>query len=71
MIIFSVAYGFCAGAQVTSSTTAAAAIAGVEQLASVTGIMFTVMGIGAALGSPISGAILDVIGDQVDFTVER
>ncbi|KAF9134344.1 hypothetical protein BGW39_007361 [Mortierella sp. 14UC] len=42
---------------------------GIERLATVTGIIFAGMAIGAAVGSPVSGAILDTVGYQSDYTM--
>ncbi|KAG0373165.1 hypothetical protein BGX24_012055 [Mortierella sp. AD032] len=68
MIIFSIAYGLCGGAHVSSAISASSAIAGLDRLGSVTGIMYAVMTIGSTIGSPISGVILDTIGHHSDYT---
>ncbi|KAG9061503.1 hypothetical protein KI688_007081 [Linnemannia hyalina] len=69
MIIFSIAYGFCGGAHVSSAISASSAIAGgLDRLGSVTGIMYAVMTIGSTVGSPVSGAILDTVGHHTDYT---
>ncbi|KAF9910181.1 hypothetical protein EC991_007108 [Linnemannia zychae] len=68
MIIFSVAYGLCGGAHVSSAIAASSAIAGLDRLGSVTGIMYAVMTIGSTTGSPVAGAILDTIGHHTDYT---
>lgn len=69
MIVFSIAYGFCGGAHVSSAISASSAIAGgLDRLGSVTGIMYAVMTIGSTVGSPVSGAILDTVGHHTDYT---
>ncbi|KAG0293158.1 hypothetical protein BGZ96_003215 [Linnemannia gamsii] len=69
MIIFSVAYGLCGGAHVSSAISASSAIAGgLDRLGSVTGIMYAVMTIGSTIGSPVSGLILDTVGHHTDYT---
>lgn len=69
MIIFSIAYGLCGGAHVSSAISASSAIAGgLDRLGSVTGIMYAVMTIGSTLGSPVSGVILDTVGHHKDYT---
>ncbi|KAF9144703.1 hypothetical protein BGX30_011724 [Mortierella sp. GBA39] len=69
MIVFSIAYGFCGGAHVSSAISASSAIAGgLDRLGSVTGIMYAVMTIGSTVGSPVSGAILDTVGRHTDYT---
>ncbi|KAF9295559.1 hypothetical protein BGZ88_001874 [Linnemannia elongata] len=69
MITFSIAYGLCSGAHVSSAISASSTIAGgLDRLGSVTGIMYAVMTIGSTVGSPISGAILDTVGHHTDYT---
>ncbi|KAF9428662.1 hypothetical protein BGZ94_001541 [Podila epigama] len=68
MYIFSVLYGLCCGAYLSSTVSVAGAICGLERLASVTGIIYAGMAIGSAAGSPTSGAILDSIGKKTDYT---
>ncbi|KAF9153844.1 hypothetical protein BG015_002512 [Linnemannia schmuckeri] len=69
MIIFSVAYGLCGGAHVSSAISASSVLAGkLDRLGSVTGIMYAVMTIGSTVGSPVSGAILDTVGHHTDYT---
>ncbi|KAF9339001.1 hypothetical protein BGZ91_007313 [Linnemannia elongata] len=69
MITFSIAYGLCGGAHVSSAISASSTIAGgLDRLGSVTGIMYAVMTIGSTVGSPISGTILDTIGHHTDYT---
>ncbi|KAG0007532.1 hypothetical protein BGZ81_004800, partial [Podila clonocystis] len=67
MFVFSVAYGFCCGAYLSSTVSVTGAICGLERLAVVTGIIYAGMAIGSAVGSPISGAILDTIGHGTDY----
>ncbi|KAF9133810.1 hypothetical protein BGW39_008853 [Mortierella sp. 14UC] len=68
MIVFSITYGLCGGAHVSSAISASSTIAGLDRLGSVTGIMYAVMTIGSTTGSPIAGAILDTIGHHTDYT---
>ncbi|KAF9295555.1 hypothetical protein BGZ88_001870 [Linnemannia elongata] len=68
MFIFSIAYGLCCGAYLSSTVSVSAAIAGLDRLGSVTGILYAGMAIGSTIGSPTSGAILDTIGHGTDYT---
>ncbi|KAF9376938.1 hypothetical protein CPB97_010511 [Podila verticillata] len=68
MFVFSIAYGLCCGAYLSSTVSVSGAICGLERLASVTGIIYAGMAIGSAIGSPTSGAILDSIGHKTDYT---
>ncbi|KAF9093806.1 hypothetical protein BGX23_002906 [Mortierella sp. AD031] len=67
MFIFSIAYGLCCGAYLSSTVSVSAAIAGLDRLGSVTGILYAGMAIGSMIGSPVSGAILDTIGGGTDY----
>ncbi|KAF9365700.1 hypothetical protein BGX34_008850 [Mortierella sp. NVP85] len=67
MFVFSVLYGLCCGAYLSSTVSVSAAICGLERLATVTGIIYAGMAIGSMIGSPVSGAILDSIGHKTDY----
>ncbi|KFH68166.1 hypothetical protein MVEG_06895 [Podila verticillata NRRL 6337] len=67
MFVFSILYGLCCGAYLSSTVSVSGAICGLERLASVTGIIYAGMAIGSAIGSPTSGAILDSIGHKTDY----
>lgn len=67
MFVFSIAYGLCCGAYLSSTVSVSAAIAGLDRLGSVTGILYAGMAIGSTIGSPTSGAILDTIGHGTDY----
>ncbi|KAF9927103.1 hypothetical protein FBU30_003491 [Linnemannia zychae] len=67
MLAFSIAFGFCGGAHVSSAISATSAIAGLDRIGSVTGIMYAVMTVGSTIGLPVSGAILDTIGHGTDY----
>ncbi|KAG0281079.1 hypothetical protein BGZ95_006927 [Linnemannia exigua] len=68
MFVFSIAYGLCCGAYLSSTVSVSAAIAGLDRLGSVTGILYTGLAIGSMIGSPVSGAILDTIGNGTNYT---
>ncbi|KAF9920777.1 hypothetical protein FBU30_009287 [Linnemannia zychae] len=68
MFVFSILYGLCCGAYLSSTVSVSTAIAGLERLGSVTGILYAGMAIGSIIGSPTSGAILDTIGHGTDYT---
>lgn len=68
MFVFSVLYGLCCGAYLSSTVSVSAAICGLERLATVTGIIYAGMAIGSMIGSPVSGAILDSIGHKTEYT---
>ncbi|KAF9375071.1 hypothetical protein CPB97_011710 [Podila verticillata] len=68
MFVFSILYGLCCGAYLSSTVSVTAAICGLERLAVVTGIIYAGMAVGSVSGSPISGAILDSIGHKTDYT---
>ncbi|KAF8933678.1 hypothetical protein BGZ52_007041 [Haplosporangium bisporale] len=68
MFVFSILYGLCCGAYLSSTVSVTAAICGLERLAVVTGIIYAGMAVGSVSGSPISGAILDSVGHKTDYT---
>ncbi|KAI7825098.1 major facilitator superfamily domain-containing protein [Gamsiella multidivaricata] len=68
MFLFSVVYGLCCGAYLSSTVSVSAAICGLGRLATVTGIIYAGMAVGSLIGSPVSGAILDSIGHKTDYT---
>ncbi|KAF9193668.1 hypothetical protein BGZ50_007244 [Haplosporangium sp. Z 11] len=68
MFLFSVVYGLCCGAYLSSTVSVSGAICGQSRLATVTGIIYAGMAIGSTIGSPASGAILDSIGGKTDYT---
>ncbi|KAG0094450.1 hypothetical protein BGZ93_007206 [Podila epicladia] len=67
MFVFSVVYGFCCGAYLSSTVSVTGAICGLERLAVVTGIIYAGMAIGSGVGAPIAGAILDTVGHGTDY----
>jgi len=67
MMVFSILYGLCCGAYLSSTVSVTGSICGQERLATVTGIIYAGMAIGSLIGSPTSGAILDSIGHQTDY----
>ncbi|KAF9579078.1 hypothetical protein BGW38_004825 [Lunasporangiospora selenospora] len=68
MFLFSILYGLCCGAYLSSTVSVSGAICGLERLATVTGIIYAGMAIGSTIGSPTSGAILDSIGHGTNYT---
>ncbi|KAF9982477.1 hypothetical protein BGZ65_002824 [Modicella reniformis] len=67
MFLFSILYGLCCGAYLSSTVSVSAAICGLERLATVTGIIYAGMAVGSLIGSPVSGAILDTIGHKTNY----
>ncbi|KAF9957444.1 hypothetical protein BGZ72_001820 [Mortierella alpina] len=68
MFLFSVVYGLCCGAYLSSTVSASGEICGQGRLATVTGILYAGMAVGSIIGSPTSGAILDSIGHKTNYT---
>ncbi|GJJ75961.1 hypothetical protein EMPS_08319 [Entomortierella parvispora] len=68
MMVFSILYGLCCGAYLSSTVSVTGAICGQERLATVAGIIYAGMAIGSLIGSPVSGAILDSVGHKTDYT---
>ncbi|KAF9434464.1 hypothetical protein BGZ76_007986 [Entomortierella beljakovae] len=67
MFAFSILYGLCCGAYLSSTVSVSAAICGLNRLGSVAGILYAGMAIGSTIGSPISGTILDNIGQGTNY----
>ncbi|KAI1299789.1 hypothetical protein EDD11_006422 [Mortierella claussenii] len=67
MFLFSILYGLCCGAYLSSTVSVSGAICGQNRLATVTGILYAGMAIGSVIGSPTSGAILDSIGHKTNY----
>ncbi|KAF9115224.1 hypothetical protein BGX27_008589 [Mortierella sp. AM989] len=67
MFLFSILYGLCCGAYLSSTVSVSVAICGLNRLAAVAGIIYAGMAVGSTIGSPISGAILSTIGHNTDY----
>ncbi|KAG0199960.1 hypothetical protein BGX28_006867 [Mortierella sp. GBA30] len=67
MFLFSIVYGLCCGAYLSSTVSVSGEICGQGRLATVTGILYAGMAIGSTVGSPVSGAILDSIGHKTNY----
>ncbi|KAF9174073.1 hypothetical protein BGX20_001102 [Mortierella sp. AD010] len=68
MFVFSILYGLCCGAYLSSTVSVSVAICGLDRLAVVAGIIYAGMAVGSLIGSPTSGAILSTIGHNTDYT---
>ncbi|KAF9998313.1 hypothetical protein BGZ80_006811 [Entomortierella chlamydospora] len=68
MFVFSILYGLCCGAYLSSTVSVSVAICGLNRLAVVAGIIYAGMAVGSLIGSPTSGAILSTIGHNTDYT---
>ncbi|KAG0304279.1 hypothetical protein BGZ98_005736 [Dissophora globulifera] len=68
MFLFSILYGLCCGAYLSSTVSVSGAICGQSRLATVAGIIYAGMAVGSLIGSPVSGAILDSVGHKTNYT---
>ncbi|KAG0199958.1 hypothetical protein BGX28_006865 [Mortierella sp. GBA30] len=60
MFVFCVLYGFFSGSFTAIVPTVAAHLCGIKRLASVTGLVYGGIALGALIGSPVGGALLDL-----------
>ncbi|KAF9983284.1 hypothetical protein BGZ75_005272 [Mortierella antarctica] len=66
MFVFCVLYGFFSGSFTAIVPTVAAHLCGIKRLASVTGLVYGGIALGALIGSPVGGALLD-LSDGKDY----
>ncbi|KAF9183994.1 hypothetical protein BGZ49_004480 [Haplosporangium sp. Z 27] len=67
MFVFSILYGLCCGAYLSSTVSVSIEICGLNGLAAVAGIIYAGMAVGSLIGSPVSGAILGTLGHGTDY----
>ncbi|RUS17854.1 major facilitator superfamily domain-containing protein [Endogone sp. FLAS-F59071] len=69
LVVFVVLYGYGGGAFIAQFTIVAANIFGADQMASVNSLLVLAFGIGALVGNPLAGWILDRTIDEHGYTI--